>query len=194
MQRQDEYEKAKSSMFRAEEEHLSSSGGLVKNLNKQLEKKRRLEEEALQKVIIFSVICKLNQQPSAKAGSQTGTWIRTTWEACCRRPLGATLPGPDSVALGLDPDSLLLTSARVLLLLLLLLLGVHTLRATMPGDFCLSFEFGGLFVNEVSWRRQQFNFSPDCSESWPFRQLYMCVFFPVPHSKPGLRLCVVSTV
>nr|XP_030724573.1 rho GTPase-activating protein 29 isoform X2 [Globicephala melas]XP_030724574.1 rho GTPase-activating protein 29 isoform X2 [Globicephala melas] len=50
MQRQDEYEKAKSSMFRAEEEHLCSSGGLVKNLNRQLEKKRRLEEEALQKV------------------------------------------------------------------------------------------------------------------------------------------------
>ncbi|XP_057573971.1 rho GTPase-activating protein 29 isoform X3 [Hippopotamus amphibius kiboko] len=50
MQRQDEYEKAKSSMFRAEEEHLCSSSGLVKNLNKQLEKKRRLEEEALQKV------------------------------------------------------------------------------------------------------------------------------------------------
>ncbi|KAM4871323.1 rho GTPase-activating protein 29 isoform 2-T3 [Thomomys bottae] len=48
IQRQDEYEKAKSSMFRAEEEH--SSGGSVKNLNKQLEKKRRLEEEALQKV------------------------------------------------------------------------------------------------------------------------------------------------
>ncbi|XP_048656499.1 rho GTPase-activating protein 29-like [Marmota marmota marmota] len=48
MQRQDEYEKAKSSMFRAEEEHqwwISK-----KNLNKQLEKKRRLEEEALQKV------------------------------------------------------------------------------------------------------------------------------------------------
>lgn len=50
IQRQDEYEKAKSSMFRAEEEHQCSSGGLVKNLNKQLEKKRRLEEEALQKV------------------------------------------------------------------------------------------------------------------------------------------------
>uniref|UniRef100_A0A8D2AF30 Rho GTPase-activating protein 29 n=1 Tax=Sciurus vulgaris TaxID=55149 RepID=A0A8D2AF30_SCIVU len=50
MQRQDEYEKAKSSMFRAEEEHQYSSGGLAKNLNKQLEKKRRLEEEALQKV------------------------------------------------------------------------------------------------------------------------------------------------
>ncbi|XP_024607034.1 rho GTPase-activating protein 29 [Neophocaena asiaeorientalis asiaeorientalis] len=50
MQRQDEYEKAKSSMFRAEEEHLCSSGGLVKNLNRQLEKKRRLEEEVLQKV------------------------------------------------------------------------------------------------------------------------------------------------
>ncbi|XP_042636232.1 rho GTPase-activating protein 29 [Orycteropus afer afer] len=49
MQRQDEYEKAKSSMFRAEEEHLCSSGGLVKNF-KQLEKKRKLEEEALQKV------------------------------------------------------------------------------------------------------------------------------------------------
>ena len=44
-------------MFRAEEEHLSSSSGLVKNLNRQLEKKRRLEEEALQKVIIFFVIC-----------------------------------------------------------------------------------------------------------------------------------------
>ncbi|KFO21940.1 Rho GTPase-activating protein 29 [Fukomys damarensis] len=50
MQRQDEYEKAKSSMFRAEEEHMCSSSGSVKNLNKQLEKKRRLEEEALQKV------------------------------------------------------------------------------------------------------------------------------------------------
>ncbi|XP_004635769.1 rho GTPase-activating protein 29 isoform X1 [Octodon degus] len=50
MQRQDEYEKAKSSMFRTEEEHMYSSSGLVKNLNKQLEKKRRLEEEALQKV------------------------------------------------------------------------------------------------------------------------------------------------
>ncbi|XP_054996128.1 rho GTPase-activating protein 29 [Sorex araneus] len=50
MQRQDEYEKAKSSMFRAEEDLCSSSGGVVKNLNKQLEKKRRLEEEALQKV------------------------------------------------------------------------------------------------------------------------------------------------
>ncbi|XP_054448141.1 rho GTPase-activating protein 29 isoform X2 [Pteronotus mesoamericanus] len=49
-QRQDEYEKAKSSMFRAEEEHQCASGGLAKNLNKQLEKKRRLEEEALQKV------------------------------------------------------------------------------------------------------------------------------------------------
>nr|AAH52858.1 Arhgap29 protein [Mus musculus] len=47
MQRQDEYEKAKSSMFRAEEEQLSSSVGLAKNLNKQLEKRRRLEEEAL---------------------------------------------------------------------------------------------------------------------------------------------------
>lgn len=50
MQRQDEYEKAKSSMFRAEEEQLSSSVGLGKNLNKLLEKRRRLEEEALQKV------------------------------------------------------------------------------------------------------------------------------------------------
>ncbi|XP_060058094.1 rho GTPase-activating protein 29 isoform X3 [Erinaceus europaeus] len=50
MQRQEEYEKAKSSMFRAEEEHLYSSGGGLKSINKQLEKKRRLEEEALQKV------------------------------------------------------------------------------------------------------------------------------------------------
>ena len=43
-------------MFRAEEEHQCSSGGLVKNLNKQLEKKRRLEEEALQKVMVFLLL------------------------------------------------------------------------------------------------------------------------------------------
>ncbi|NWI11236.1 RHG29 protein, partial [Crypturellus soui] len=49
IQRQDEYEKAKSSTARAEEEHLSSSGSFVKDVSKQLEKKRRLEEEALQK-------------------------------------------------------------------------------------------------------------------------------------------------
>ncbi|XP_067394539.1 rho GTPase-activating protein 29 isoform X2 [Emydura macquarii macquarii] len=49
MQRQDEYEKAKSSTIRAEEEHLSSSSSLGKDVSKQLEKKRKLEEEALQK-------------------------------------------------------------------------------------------------------------------------------------------------
>ncbi|KAM6261816.1 rho GTPase-activating protein 29 isoform 4-T6 [Porphyrio hochstetteri] len=48
-QRQDEYEKAKSCTARAEEENLSSSGSFVKDVSKQLEKKRRLEEEALQK-------------------------------------------------------------------------------------------------------------------------------------------------
>uniref|UniRef100_A0A8D0KX95 Rho GTPase-activating protein 29 n=1 Tax=Strix occidentalis caurina TaxID=311401 RepID=A0A8D0KX95_STROC len=48
-QRQDEYEKAKSCTARAEEEHLGSSGSFVKDFSKQLEKKRRLEEEALQK-------------------------------------------------------------------------------------------------------------------------------------------------
>ncbi|NXL89609.1 RHG29 protein, partial [Alectura lathami] len=48
-QRQDDYEKAKSCAARAEEEHLSSSGNSVKDVSKQLEKKRRLEEEALQK-------------------------------------------------------------------------------------------------------------------------------------------------
>ncbi|KFO78108.1 Rho GTPase-activating protein 29, partial [Cuculus canorus] len=48
-QRQDEYEKAKSCTARAEEEHLSSSGSFVKDFSKQLEKKRRLEDEALQK-------------------------------------------------------------------------------------------------------------------------------------------------
>ncbi|NWI95454.1 RHG29 protein, partial [Pitta sordida] len=48
-QRQDEYEKAKSCTARAEEEHLSSNGSFVKDFSKQLEKKRRLEEEALQK-------------------------------------------------------------------------------------------------------------------------------------------------
>uniref|UniRef100_G3VCY9 Rho GTPase-activating protein 29 n=1 Tax=Sarcophilus harrisii TaxID=9305 RepID=G3VCY9_SARHA len=50
IQQQTEYEKAKSSTVRAEEEHLSSSGGLGKEASKQVEKKRRLEEEALQKV------------------------------------------------------------------------------------------------------------------------------------------------
>lgn len=50
-------------MFRVEEEQLSSSAGLAKNLNKQLEKKRRLEEEALQKVAFLlheawtSILC-----------------------------------------------------------------------------------------------------------------------------------------
>ncbi|NXU48849.1 RHG29 protein, partial [Turnix velox] len=48
-QRQDEYEKAKSCTARAEEEHFSSSGSFVKDISKQLEKKRKLEEEALQK-------------------------------------------------------------------------------------------------------------------------------------------------
>ncbi|KAM9006797.1 rho GTPase-activating protein 29-like isoform 1-T2 [Sarcophilus harrisii] len=50
IQQQNEYAKAKSSTVRAEEEHLSSSGGLGKEASKQVEKKRRLEEEALQKV------------------------------------------------------------------------------------------------------------------------------------------------
>lgn len=49
VQRQDEYEKAKSSTIRAEEEQLSLSGGLLKDGTKQVEKRRRLEEEALQK-------------------------------------------------------------------------------------------------------------------------------------------------
>nr|XP_056700287.1 rho GTPase-activating protein 29 [Euleptes europaea] len=48
IQRQDEYEKAKLSTARAEEEHLISNGGIVKDASK-LEKKRKLEEEALQK-------------------------------------------------------------------------------------------------------------------------------------------------
>ncbi|KAM4722901.1 rho GTPase-activating protein 29 [Rhinophrynus dorsalis] len=46
VQRQDEHEKAKSSTIRAEED---LSGGLLKDGSKQLEKRRRLEEEALQK-------------------------------------------------------------------------------------------------------------------------------------------------
>ncbi|XP_068095873.1 rho GTPase-activating protein 29 [Hyperolius riggenbachi] len=51
VQRQDEYEKAKMSTIRAEEEQLSLSGGLMKDGSKQVEKKRRLEEEALQKAV-----------------------------------------------------------------------------------------------------------------------------------------------
>ncbi|XP_063795928.1 rho GTPase-activating protein 29 isoform X2 [Pseudophryne corroboree] len=49
VQRQDEHERAKSSTVRAEEEQLSMSGGLVKDGSKQVEKRRRMEEEALQK-------------------------------------------------------------------------------------------------------------------------------------------------
>ncbi|XP_044288193.1 rho GTPase-activating protein 29 isoform X2 [Varanus komodoensis] len=48
IQRQDEYEKAKSSTVRAEEDHLTSNGSINKDVSK-LEKKRKLEEEALQK-------------------------------------------------------------------------------------------------------------------------------------------------
>ncbi|KAM9324761.1 rho GTPase-activating protein 29 [Gastrophryne carolinensis] len=48
VQRQDEHEKAKTSTVRAEEE-LSLSGGLMKDGSKQVDKRRRLEEEALQK-------------------------------------------------------------------------------------------------------------------------------------------------
>ncbi|XP_066479745.1 rho GTPase-activating protein 29 [Tiliqua scincoides] len=48
IQRQDEYEKAKSSTARAEEEYLTCNGGIIKDASK-LEKKRKLEEEALQK-------------------------------------------------------------------------------------------------------------------------------------------------
>ncbi|XP_007485058.2 rho GTPase-activating protein 29 isoform X1 [Monodelphis domestica] len=50
IQQQNEYEKAKSSTVCAEEECLSSSAGLGRETSKQLEKKRKLEEEALQKV------------------------------------------------------------------------------------------------------------------------------------------------
>jgi L-fucose mutarotase/ribose pyranase (RbsD/FucU family) len=50
VQRQDEYERARASTVRSEEEHLCANGALVRTLSKQLEKRRRLEEEALQKV------------------------------------------------------------------------------------------------------------------------------------------------
>ncbi|KAM8931006.1 rho GTPase-activating protein 29 [Pelodytes ibericus] len=49
LQRNDEHERAKSITIRAEEEQLSMNGGLLKDGSKQVEKKRRLEEEALQK-------------------------------------------------------------------------------------------------------------------------------------------------
>lgn len=47
-QRQEEYEKAKVSTSRLEEEQIGGGGGAA--AAKQLEKRRRLEEEALQKV------------------------------------------------------------------------------------------------------------------------------------------------
>lgn len=49
-QRQEEYEKAKVSTSRLEEEQLGGGGGGGAAAAKQLEKRRRLEEEALQKV------------------------------------------------------------------------------------------------------------------------------------------------
>ncbi|XP_038649802.1 rho GTPase-activating protein 29-like isoform X1 [Scyliorhinus canicula] len=49
IQRQEEYEKARSSTIRAEEEHLTLSSGPTGNYNRHLEKKRKLEEDALQK-------------------------------------------------------------------------------------------------------------------------------------------------
>lgn len=47
-QRQEEYEKAKVSTSRLEEEQIGGGGGAA--AAKQLEKRRRLEEEAMQKV------------------------------------------------------------------------------------------------------------------------------------------------
>lgn len=56
-QRQEEYEKAKVSTSRLEEEQIGGGGGAA--ATKQLEKRRRLEEEALQKVqhlLCFNVV------------------------------------------------------------------------------------------------------------------------------------------
>ncbi|XP_068952862.1 rho GTPase-activating protein 29-like isoform X1 [Petaurus breviceps papuanus] len=50
IKQQNKYEKVKSSTEHAEEEYLSSSGGVGKEASKQLGKKRRLKERALQKV------------------------------------------------------------------------------------------------------------------------------------------------
>lgn len=76
MQRQDEYEKAKSCTARAEEEHLSSSGSFVKDFSKQLEKKRRLEEEALQKVKRFcSLLLKLSLYWFYSCIPKDGIWV-----------------------------------------------------------------------------------------------------------------------
>lgn len=76
MQRQDEYEKAKSCTARAEEEHLSSSGSFVKDFSKQLEKKRRLEEEALQKVKRFCfLLLKLSLYWFYSCIPKDGIWV-----------------------------------------------------------------------------------------------------------------------
>ncbi|MBN3292864.1 RHG29 protein, partial [Polypterus senegalus] len=48
-QRHEEYERAKSSTIRMEEEQLSSSMGATKDSSKQLEKRRRIEEESQQR-------------------------------------------------------------------------------------------------------------------------------------------------
>lgn len=56
-QRQEEYEKAKVSTSRLEEEQIGGGGGGGAAAAKQLEKRRRLEEEALQKV--QRLLCRL---------------------------------------------------------------------------------------------------------------------------------------
>ncbi|XP_043941624.1 rho GTPase-activating protein 29 [Protopterus annectens] len=56
-QRQDEYKKAKQSTLRAEEENLGSGG--IKDVSKLIEKRRRLEEEALQKAEEAREQCKV---------------------------------------------------------------------------------------------------------------------------------------
>jgi hypothetical protein len=66
VQRQDEYERARASTVRSEEEHLCANGALVRTLSKQLEKRRRLEEEALQKV---SNLCCLKAVRNAPPGA-----------------------------------------------------------------------------------------------------------------------------
>uniref|UniRef100_A0A6I8RVR1 Rho GTPase-activating protein 29 n=1 Tax=Xenopus tropicalis TaxID=8364 RepID=A0A6I8RVR1_XENTR len=70
-QRQDEHEKAKSSTMRAEEDLLSISGGLQKDGSKQLEKRRRLEEEASQKATVNLFQLQHSQVVSLPVNCQT---------------------------------------------------------------------------------------------------------------------------
>lgn len=142
-------------MFRAEEEHLSSSSGLVKNLNRQLERRAgRGSSSKSNHLLLFLLMLNYNNllrlqfsnfnlhQDHLEDLSKQNCWAMSSeFPGFSRSGVGPRQLGSQRKCPGL---------------LLLLLLGIHTLRTTLLRDFCLYFEYWGLFVKKVS-QGQSFN-------------------------------------